>query len=125
MLDLNQQLHDSDNRPSIYKDSFQKIRKAYHEYRRWVPFTRTKSALDNAFAEFRGSRISEKEIRKEMAGSSKEQINTFLTSVELNCISPAQTDYYGFMGRIDKRVINIIFICLAFKSITIIINNTL
>ena len=101
LLDLEYKLYDSDKRSSVYIDSFPDIRKAYHEYQRWMPFWH-KQAFENAFANFRGSEISEEEIREGMANSSEEAEIALITNMELCCLPPSQNDYLEFMSRIDK-----------------------
>jgi len=102
LLDLEHKLYDSDKRSRIYMDSFPAIRKAYHECQRWIAFTCTKEKFEKAFAEFRGSNTSEEEIRKGMADSPKEQVDTLITSMELCCLTPSQDDLSGFMSRIAE-----------------------
>lgn len=101
LLDLEHKLYNSDTRSRIYIDSFPAIRKAYHEYQRWMPFWH-KQAFEDAFSEFRGSNTSEKEIREGMAGSPEEQKDTLITSIELCCRPPSQNGFQGFMSRIAK-----------------------
>ena len=102
LIDLENELFMSTERQMIFRRKYPEIRKAATDFERWMICPFRKARLRRALRQFRGDDISDEDIHKLQGGPNEPAIDILLTSKEVRCIAPHQSDFEGYVTRIAE-----------------------
>ena len=100
LIELEHEIFLSEDRVKVFYGRYLEIRKAATEFDRWIIDPFKQKRLRESLQLFRGQKNTTASIFELRGGPHESLIDTFLSSSEIRCISPDQSEFTEYLDRI-------------------------